>query len=104
MSKKSNGKKEKAGLVEFLSVKVGLPCDLLSGELRVELCGRNQLLLHGCRRIIKYSADEMIISASSAVVRVRGKRLICSSFYGGTLSIDGYIIGFEFDDERTEEK
>ena len=104
MSKKCNGKGEKMGFIEYLSVKVGLPSDVLSGNVRVEICGRNQMYLHGCRRIIKYSAEEMILSTSAALVRVRGKRLICSAYYGGTVCIEGYIIGFNYEEETGEEK
>ena len=91
MSKKCNGKGEKMGWIEYLSVKVGLPSDVLSGNMRVEICGRNQMYLHGCRRIIKYSADEMILSTSAALVRVRGKGLFARHITGVPYALRGIL-------------
>ena len=98
MSRKGSEKNEKRGLVEFLTVKTGLPCDILTGDFRIELRGRNQLYLHGCRRIIKYSTEEMKLAAAAFSVCVTGKRLICSAYYGGTVCIEGHIVGFMIED------
>ena len=98
MSKNNNEKSGKRGVIEYLTVKTELPSDILSGSFRLEIRGRNQMYLHGCRRIIKYSPDEMILSSADFSVIIRGCRLICSAYYGGTVCIEGMIDGFEFDE------
>ena len=100
MSKKT-ADNEKRGFFEYLSVKTELPSDALCGEVRVEMRGRNLVFLSGCRRIIKYSAEEMILAVKGDLLSVKGTRLICSSYHGGTVSIEGSIssVSFEGGDE-----
>lgn len=103
MSNESSRNKEKRGLFEYLTEKTELPSDLLAGGFRLELRGRNQLYMHGCRRILKYSAEEMALSAKGFSVSVKGKRLICSAFYGSTVCIEGVIESFEINDGKAGE-
>ena len=63
--------KEKRGFLEFLAVKAELPSDVLGSDFRIELRGRNTLFMQGCRRILKYSPDEMIMSARGFAVDTR---------------------------------
>jgi hypothetical protein len=89
MNKKSN--KNKARIVEYLAVKTSLASDSLVGEARIELRGRNTLFMQGCRRILKCSPEEMVMAAKGFAIRIRGQRLICSTYHDGTVSIDGLI-------------
>ena len=98
MNKKND--KEKKGLLEFLAVKTALPSDALLGEMRIELRGRNTLFMQGCRRILKYSPEEMIMAAKGFSISVKGERLVCSTYHDGVVSIDGIISGVEFDAEN----
>ena len=104
MSKKSNSGSEKKGFIEFLAMKTELPVDALSGDFRMELRGRGELYLHGCRRILKYSTDEMILAAKGFSVSIKGSRLVCSAYYSGTVCIEGVIEGFEIDDGKRGEE
>ncbi len=97
MKKDENKRVEgKRGLVEFLAVKASLPSDILSGELRIEIRGRNTLYLQGCRRIMTYSPTEMVLLAKSCIIKVAGERLVCSSYHDGTVTVEGLIDGVQF--------
>ena len=98
----AGNKGKRCGIVEYLSVKAELPSDALTGDFRLEIRGRNTLFVHGCRRIIKYSTEEMILGTRDFRVRVGGERLICSSYHIGTVSIEGYINSVCFEDNCTE--
>ena len=103
MSKKANKEpKEKRGFLEYLAVRTELPSDALAGDIRIEIRGRNTLFMQGCRRILKYSPEEMILAAKGLAVRIRGRRLICSTYHDGTVTIDGSIIGVDLDCEKGE--
>ncbi len=91
MIKKHTGSRKQKGIVEFLSTKAELPSDILSGDFRIEMRGRNTLFIQGCRRILKYSPCLMEIAVKDLAVEVIGERLICSTYHDGTVSIDGYI-------------
>ena len=85
--------REKRGFIEYLATKAELPSDALTGEFRIELRGRNTLFMQGCRRILKYSPEEMIMASKSFEVSIKGQRLVCSAYCGGAVTVDGAIEG-----------
>ncbi|MBR3686434.1 MAG: YabP/YqfC family sporulation protein [Clostridia bacterium] len=103
-AEQNKGHKEKRGFLELLAVKAELPSDVLGSDFRVELRGRNTLFMQGCRRILKYSPDEMIMSARGFAVVIEGERLICSTYHGGTVTVEGNILAVRFDLPHDEEK
>ena len=96
---KSNKKK---GLIEFLSVKTSLPSDLLAGGFRLEIRGRNSIICFGCKRILKYSPNNIVISAKDFLIGIRGQRLICTAYHEGAICIEGFIEKVEFDPDMEE--
>lgn len=84
---------------EWLAVKLDFPPDVISGGLRVELRGRNTLLIHGCRRILHYTPCEMRLSVADCVLCITGERLICHSYLAGAVGIEGQINGIFFADD-----
>ncbi len=94
MSKKRHENNEKHTFSGLVSSKFKLPGDLLQGEFRIEMRGRGLLYVYGCRRILKYSRDEMIVAAKAFDVKVLGENLTCSFFYGGAVAIEGVIKAF----------
>jgi sporulation protein YqfC len=101
MNNKNN--KDKAGFLEMLAAKASLPSDSLAGEARIELRGRNTLFMQGCRRILKYSPEEMVMAAKGFAVIVKGERLVCSTYHDGAVSIDGMIASVELDSGNGKE-
>ena len=99
---KSNDKSpcDRRGLWEYLAVKAELPSDVVAGGFRVEMRGRNTLFLHGCRRILKYSPQEMVMVAKGITVSVTGERLVCSTFHNGTVTVDGLLCGLRLEGEE----
>ncbi len=98
---KQGQKGDKRGLVEYLSVKAELPSDALAGEARIEIRGKNLLFVNGCRRILKYSPELIILSVKNDSVHIMGERLICTSYHAGAVSIEGCIFGVSFGEERS---
>ena len=92
MNNETNKKnRHKRGFLEHLAVAAELPSDALIGEARVELRGRHTLFMQGCRRILKYSPEEMVIAGKDFSVSIKGERLVCSAYYNGTVTVDGLI-------------
>ncbi len=100
---KSKEKESRRTLVEYLSVKAELSSDALVGEARIELRGRNLLFIQGCRRILKYSPRHMILEVKGDRVSVKGERLVCTSYHGGTVSVEGLVSFVGFGDEEDSE-
>ena len=93
----SNKKDKKASLIEFLSLKTALPSDALTGNFRLEIRGRNNAIVCGCRRILKYTPEEIILSAKDFNVTIFGQRLVCTAYHEGAVCVEGYVVGVDFD-------
>ena len=97
MKDKSKKGRSFSGIKKFIEDKTELPSDILEGEFSVEIRERSVLYMRGCRRIIKYSPEEMIMAARGFEVRIRGERLICTSYNCGAITVEGDIFGVDLD-------
>ena len=79
------------GLIRAVVSKAQLPCDLLGGEFRLELRGRRELYICGCRRILKYSEEQMIFHTRAFDVCIDGKNMSCASFHCSGILVEGLI-------------
>lgn len=88
---KDRARDEHRRLSEWLACRLDLPPDILPGEMRLELRGRNLLTVHGTRRILTYSPTCIRLEMKDTVLAVRGKRLCCTAFAAGAVCMDGFI-------------
>lgn len=86
---------ERRTAAEWLSLKLDIPADLADG-MRIELRGRNTLLIHGCCGILTYSPHEMKFSLTDGELCVRGTRLVCHSYLAGAVGVEGRIDALAF--------
>ena len=93
----SNKSDKKASIIEFLSVKASLPSDALAGDFRLEIRGRNSVIVCGCRRIQKYTPTEIMLSAKDFDVKIIGERLTCTAYHEGAICLEGNVTGVTFD-------
>ena len=96
MSDKEKNRRKRR-FTDLIFEKTGITSDEISGGVTLEMRGRNYLLISGCKRIEKYSPTVMVMRVGKDLLCVCGEGLICSSYHGGTVSIEGIIntIGFE---------
>jgi len=93
-----NNDKKSSKLASALASGMSLPSDALFGEMRIELRGRNTLTVSGCRRILKYSSEEIKLALKGFEVSVKGCGLLCTTYHYGTVGIEGCIGTIAFDD------
>jgi hypothetical protein len=91
----SKKKKKAGGFVRFLEEKTSLPSDAFARDSSIEIRERRELCMRGCRRIIKYSPDEMILAGRGFEVRIRGEGLVCTSYNYGAVTVEGEISGVD---------
>ena len=96
MTKKRGNGRDKRSFFEYVSDKLDLPSDLFSGECAIEIRGRTNVTVRGCRRILRYSKEEIRLAMSHFDVRVRGKHLDCSAYFAGAIRIDGEVEAVDF--------
>lgn len=103
MSASNEKARKKPSVAELLASKTTLPSDLLIGEFRLEVRGRNTVIINGCKRILEYSPERMRLAIKKSSVCVSGERLICSTYHDGAICIEGYIGSISFDDGEESE-
>ena len=91
-------------LTAILANDCDIPPELLCGGCFIEIRGRNGVVVRGCRRILKYSTERILLKMRREVVEVTGKRLTCLTYFSGAVSIEGIIdsLCFVKGQERTE--
>lgn len=71
---------------------------LLNGDLAfsLEMLDNTDMLLRGCRQIVKYTANEMILRAKRFDVSVSGEGLKCATYHLEGVEIEGEIREIKF--------
>ena len=57
----------------------------------VVLCGQRSVIVYNCQKILFYSPCEIRLLVAKRALSVVGERLYCSSFTGGTVTVEGKI-------------
>jgi sporulation protein YqfC len=86
---------ERPTLPELLSKLADIPADLISG-MSLEMRGRNELLLCGCREIVCYSPERITLMQCGYRVLIDGRRLTMSSYSDSRINICGEIDRIEY--------
>ncbi len=63
----------------------------------IVLRGQSGVTVYACRKILLYSPEQIDLSVGKKRVVIRGRGLICSSFAGGAVSVQGMIFGVSFE-------
>ena len=85
-------KRRGPGLLERTAQLFDLPADVVAGVPRLEL-GQGELRMENHRGILAYGTEEILVSAGSYVVRVKGEGLELRSMNGVELLITGRVRG-----------
>ena len=78
--------------------------DMLGCEPTVVLCGDREAVVYGCRRILLYTTEEIRFLIRKRCVCVLGEELVCSSFSGGTVTVEGRILSIRYEDVEEGER
>ncbi len=88
--------KEKRPLAERLGNALDIPADLLCGGCYLEMQGQNELRLQGCRKILVYTDEKMVLRLRRGCLQIMGRRLVCTSYHAGCVVIGGWITALRF--------
>lgn len=65
-------------------------------DFSMEMFGNTQIVLYGCRRILKYTYEEMILEAKNFDVSISGSCLNCAAYHIQGVEISGNIEDIKF--------
>ena len=77
---------------------VDLPEDALGGS-HIEIVSDSIVKVNGCRRIIDYSSDTVVIMMKEYCLTVNGRELTLSSYGENTATVSGVIKSVHFGGE-----
>lgn len=72
-------------------------CGMLGDEMRIELRGRGEMFVCGCKRILSYTESEIELLTRDDILTVRGEGLTCASFHCSGLVIEGRVNSIELE-------
>lgn len=62
----------------------------------VVLRGEKSATVYGCRKILRYSKENVCLHLGKRRVRVEGEGLVCTTFSAGTVTVEGCIAGAHY--------
>ena len=66
--------------------------------------GDRELTVHGCRRILLYSNEQIRLQMKKKSLSVRGKGLCCASFSAGVIVLEGEICSVCYEMDKGAER
>ena len=87
---------DKESLVEKLVGGYDVPPEILCGGCFAEIRGRNHVTVRGCRRVVKYSPEAVVLKMKRESIVIVGKRLRCLTYFSGAVTVEGIIDTFSF--------
>lgn len=97
MKNNKQNKRNGRSLTERICHSFDIHPDVLPAETLIELRGKNSVSIKGAGRVSVYTDTEVRLLSKNGDICVRGKRLFCSAYRRGAVTIDGKIesVGFE---------
>lgn len=106
MSGNGSGKRKKAGKGQTLGERfvrsLDLPGELAGDGMTLEMRGRCNLLLCGCREILAYSPECVRVRLRQCEAEIRGRGLTLITYFDGQVGVEGHISGFDILDGRED--
>ena len=96
--KRTRGTSER-GRARFIERIIGesdSPLETLCGGCFAEIRGRHSVTVRGCRRILRYSHEQVILKMKRDLVVISGKRLVCLTYFSSAVTVEGLIDSFSF--------
>jgi sporulation protein YqfC len=84
------------GIIERIVGDYDVPPELLCGGCFAEIRGRHQITVRGCRRVVRYSPEAVVLKMKRDTVVIAGKRLRCLTYFSGAVTVEGIIDSFSF--------
>ena len=91
---------ERAGMKERICRALDLLPDTFGAESCVEIRGRGSVTVSGTRKILTYTPELIRLALHHGSLRIEGRRLLCTSYFSGSVGIDGRIDRVCFEEDR----
>ena len=93
-------KKDSRSLREKLEQDFDVPSDILCGGSMLEVRGKGNATVIGCRKILEYTPNVISLRMAKNILTITGERLVCLTYYAGQIAVRGEIQKIEFWEEE----
>ena len=90
---------KKMSFFQKLYFKLDIPPDLTNGNF-VEIRGNSNVCVHGCKKILLYTTEEVRVRLTGCVLSVSGNDLYCTAYHSGNIEIDGIINSVSYMEDK----
>ncbi len=89
-------REKRAAIAKTVEKTLDIPVGVLSKAARMEVCGNRQVLIEGCRGIVRYDEDQIEVRTADGTVRFAGRELCMTSLNPACAVITGRLLSVEF--------
>ena len=89
-------KNKEMGIFERLKSIADIPGEVGNG-FSLHMRGEREIYVSGCRRILEYSREKIVLSIKGFSLIILGADLVCSSYFDRSVGIDGKIDAISVD-------
>ncbi len=86
----------RAAISSKLEKTLDIPVGTLSKAARMEVSGNRQVLIEGCRGIVRYDEGQIEVRTADGTVRFTGRELCMTSLNPACAVITGRLLSVEF--------
>lgn len=84
--------RQKKDLLARFGERLDIPREALPGGFGLTLSGENELTVRGCRRIVHYGGERIVLAVGKTALAVIGEHLLCAAFGAGCVTVTGKIV------------
>ena len=99
MKKNHSDDKKEMSFLQKLYFKLDIPPDLTNGNF-VEIRGSSNVCIHGCKKILLYTTEEVRVRLTGCILCVVGTGLYCTAYHAGVIEIDGLIHSVSYSEDK----
>ena len=89
-------REKRAAIAKKVENTLDIPVGVLSKAARMEVSGNRQVLIEGCRGIVRYDEDQIEVRTADGTVRFTGRELCMTSLNPACAVITGRLLSVEF--------
>ncbi len=89
-------REKRAAVAQKAEKTLDIPAGVLSKAARMEFSGNRQVLMEGCRGIVRYDEDQIEVRTADGTVRFTGREMCMTSLNPACAVITGRLLSVEF--------
>ena len=91
---------KKVGFLTRFGAKLDIPREALPGSFGMTLSGQHELVVRGCKKILSYGKESIVLALGKTALEIRGEELFCAAFGARCVTVTGRIVSLTFEEAK----